>query len=229
MAAFSNPLFPRPISTLTSLNQEEPAAARKPMLPRPPASPAPGRQFNDPNQSQLGTMSFNNLQPRSEPRKFNDPNQTPLGGTTFTNLQPRSGDRFSGLNSKVPGEGQEMSHAGFGNYVDEKTAGSPRRISGFRGKRSGLRFTEGPSKGKTFDQAKIGLREQYAKLSPEEKARYESKARMEDISTPVPKQAVAAAPSELKQPDPLKLARDQPMSLDLGDDEEDDPFSAVRL
>jgi hypothetical protein len=41
-------------------------------------------------------------------------------------------------------------------------------------------------RGKTADQAMLKSRESYAKLSPEQKAQYEAKARMEDISSPVP-------------------------------------------
>lgn len=141
---------------------------RRPQAPAAMAQNTPGaaRGFNDPVQNQLGTMTFKNLQPR---RPAAGAPQTPGGGDTV------------------------QSYAGLAPYVDEQTGGSPRRLSGFRGRRAGARFTEGPSKGKTADQAMLANRESYAKLSPEEKARYEAKARMEDISSPVP--APPAAPT----------------------------------
>jgi hypothetical protein len=84
-----------------------------------------------------------------------------------------------------------QSAAGFTTYFDEQTGGAPQRTG--RG-RAGLRFTSGPSRGKTQGEAGLSLREQYAKLSPEEKARYESKANMMDISSPS-QSPVAASPA----------------------------------
>jgi hypothetical protein len=136
-----------------------------------------------------------------------------LGSMKMTNLQPRGGSAM--LPRPAAGDGMEQSHAGFGQYLDEQTAGSPRRMGG--GRRAGARFTEGPMRGKTADQAKIGLREAYAKMSPEEKAKYEAKARFEDISTPVPGTPAAAAPAAPAATAPAPL---EPEMMDLDDDED---------
>ena len=119
------------------------------------------------------------------------PAQRPmLGSMSMTNLQPRAGGntmlpRPAGGAATAP-----QSAAGFTSYFDEKTGGAPQAT---RRGRAGLRFTAGPSRGKTADQAKMSLREQYAKLPPEEKARYEGKANLTDISGP--SQAPVAAPA----------------------------------
>lgn len=121
--------------------------------------------------------------------RFGD-NRPMLGSMSMTNLQPRAGGdtmlpRPAGGAATAP-----QSAAGFTSYFDEKTGGAPQAT---RRGRAGLRFTAGPSRGKTADQAKVSLREQYARLSPEEKARYEGKANLTDISSP--SQAPVAAPA----------------------------------
>lgn len=119
------------------------------------------------------------------------PAQRPmLGSMTMHNLQPRAGGATPMLPRPTGGAMAPQSAAGFTTYFDEQTGGAPQQT---RRGRAGLRFTSGPSRGKTADEAKLSLREQYAKLSPEEKARYESKANMMDISSP--SQAPVAAPA----------------------------------
>jgi hypothetical protein len=120
----------------------------------------------------------------------------------------------------------EKSYAGFGAYLEENTAGSPRRMGG-RSRRAGARFTEGPMRGKTLDQAKVGLRQKYASMSPEQKAQYEAKARNEDISTDVP-----AAPKPMAEvpmaPPEMPDVGAMPMSLGQDDIDLDRELAAKR-
>lgn len=151
-----------------------------PRRPQAPAMAGPGeaRPFNAPVQNQLGSMSFSNLQPRR-----------PAAGST----PPATGPT-------------QQSYAGLTPYVDEQIGGAPRRLSGFRGKRAGARYVEGPSKGKTQDRALLDAREKYAKLSPDAKQGYESKARMEDISSTVPGVAAPAAPMPATPEPPQRMS-----------------------
>lgn len=156
------------------------------------------------------------LQKGPAAHRFGEPRPL-LGNTTFRNLQPRNNGggmlpRPSADVGPMPPVATEKSYAGFGSYLEEQTAGSPRRMGG-RSRRAGARFTEGPMRGKTLDQAKVGLREKYASMSPEQKAQYEAKARNEDISTDVP-----AAPRPMAEvpmaPPELPDVGAMPMSLD---------------
>lgn len=167
-----------------------------PMAAKAPTSSAPGGLLPPPATAASPTApSF------GAPRPL-------LGNTTFKNLQPRR----SG-NPMDSGGATQSSYAGFAPYLDEQTAGAPRRLSGLPGRRSGARFTEGPMRGKTLDQAAIKSREQYAALSPEQKAAYEAKAAMKDISSEVPAppaEPTAPAPSATLPPpvsiDPAEMA-----------------------
>ena len=137
------------------------------------------------------------------------PAQRPmLGSMTMKNLQPRAGGATPMLPRPAGGAMAPQSAAGFTTYFDEMTGGAPQQT---RRGRAGLRFTSGPSRGKTQGEAGLSLREQYAKLSPEEKARYESKANLMDISSPsqAPVAAPAATPNAaggMTQPAPVSPA-----------------------
>lgn len=141
----------------------------------------------------LGGTQFKNLQPRLpsatdpvQPRMIGAPG-TRLTGPGTTPGLPGAGSAVAGTGNVGPSTGlprPEMAgRGGFTNYFDEQTGGSPRVARAMRGK-PGLRFTEGPQRGLTSDQAKLKLRDAYANLPPEEKAKYEAKAREEDISSP---------------------------------------------
>lgn len=171
--------------------------------------PSPEFKFGD-NRPRLGGTQFRLLPDRG------------MGGGAGTQRPPAPGPAMA-TDPTAGAQQPQTSSAGFTPYFDEQVAGSPRRMGG--GRRAGARFTEGPMRGKTADQAKIQLRSKYASMSPEEKMSYERKARQEDISVPVaPKPAAvpgaapaAGAPAVVPAavPDPAADAAAEPMGMDV--------------
>jgi len=143
---------------------------------------------------------------QNAPRAFNAPVQNQLGTMAFKNLQPRRGAPMSPTDTAAAPT--QQSAAGFTPYAEEQIGGAPRRISGFAGRRPGARYTEGPMKGKTQDQALLKAREQYAELSPDAKAQYEGKARKEDISSPIPGIAAPTMPTPAAPDTPQRMSID---------------------
>ncbi len=167
--------------------------------------PAPEMRY-EPNapKKMLGTMSFNNLQPRLPSPESNReaartmlPRPARIQGFESAPPSVSSGQTMLPRPARLQG-GTDQSYAGFTNYLDEKTGGAPvvKRSSTLSVRKNGSFFGSGPMRGKTPGQANLQLREQYSRLSPEEKAVYEAKARMQDISTPVD----ASAPAVPKAP-----------------------------
>ena len=143
------------------------------------------------------------------PRAFNAPVQNQLGTMAFKNLQPRRGAPGAPMPpTDTAAAPTQQSAAGFTPYAEEQIGGAPRRISGFAGRRPGARYTEGPMKGKTQDQALLKAREQYAGLSPDAKAKYEGKARKEDISSTIPGIAAPTMPTPAAPDTPQRMSID---------------------
>lgn len=123
-----------------------------------------------------------------------------LGGNTFRLLKSRNPVPGAATPASDPNMVEEQSYAGVNNYLDEQVGGAPRRLSGFRGRRAGARFTEGAMKGRTLDQAKLIARDRYAALPDDVKQQYERKARNEDISVPVRRRAIPTLPQPTGTP-----------------------------
>ena len=120
-------------------------------------------------------------------RPFAAPTQNKLGTMEFTNLQPRMPDvpaaaAMGGLAAKIAdaNAGGALTTNGFTAYADEQL-GAAGFVKSGGDRKAGWVAQSGAWKGQTRPEAEAKLRAQYAAMTPEQKAAYESRANNGDI------------------------------------------------
>lgn len=177
--------------------------------------------------SQLGTMTFNNLQPRESQaatgggmgtmapaRKFPvAPAKTygsdfvgpvPAGSTQDTGLLPPPATASAPRRFPVAPSAPKP---GFSAYMDEQMGGNGWKMSTKDGK-SGFVAQGGPNAGQTKEQITSGLRSKFLSMSPEQRAKYDEQAAI----------LGGTAGRPVKKTDPEEGANEDPSMMDEEDE-----------
>lgn len=188
------------------------------------------RAFNSPTQANLGNTQYTNLatpKPAATATQAGNPSParmtpaatraaSPIGSA----LAAASGNPAAPPTAAAPAnpiaQRLQQTTNGFSSFLDDKLGSAGLKKSG-SDRKAGWVVQSGPFKGKTRDEAAAQLRQQYAAMSPEQKAAYEARSRNEDIGDSAPPTGPAAQ-SGAAIPDPTA-----PMDPMSDEDSDDDP------